>query len=321
MGRRAIVLLVALVLAGLAAWAVWNFLQGYQDAAEEGQQQVTVFRAGANGISEGTEGAIVLSNLGGADAQVVEGTDELEDVPADAIETEEELRQVLTGSLAAGPISGNAILTQSQWTSISVEVVPLAEQIASGNQAITISTSNIQGINGFVEAGDRINMIITLDIEFDLIPIDDIPTLPDPDVPTDPDAPAEEEAVTITYTRYVLQGLNVLATGRDVREEEDDDQTGEIDADTGTDTGTATGDGTETPTDGTAGQEGEDPGNSTVFTLEVTPDQAERIVYAFENGSIWLTLVPEDFVEIESDGVTIDNLFGGDLIDAIFPEG
>ncbi|HEX6220671.1 MAG TPA: RcpC/CpaB family pilus assembly protein [Acidimicrobiia bacterium] len=317
MGRRAIVLLVALVLAGLAAWAVWNFLQNYQDEAEQGQVAVDVFRAGGNGIAEGTEGAIVLSNLGGADAQVVAGTDELEDVPADAIQTEEELRQVLTGSVAAGPISGNAILTRSQWTSISVEVVPLAEQIASGNQAITISTSNIQGVNGFVEAGDRINMIITIDIEFDLIPLEDIPTLPQPEEPpAEGEAPAEEETVTVSYTRYVLQGLNVLAAGREVRQEEDDDQTGEIDADTGTDTGegAVAGDGTTPP-------EGEDQGNSTVFTLEVTPDQAERIVYAFEHGSIWLTLVPEDFVEIETDGVTIDNLFGGDLVDAIFPEG
>ena len=316
MGRRAIVLLVALVLAGLAAWAIWNFLQSYEDDIVAGQEQVDVFRAGGNGIAEGTEGAIVLSNLGGAEAQVVAGTDELEDVPADAIQTEEELRQVLTGSLAAGPISANAILTRSQWTSISVEVVPLAEQIASGNQAITISTSNIQGINGFVEAGDRINMIITLDIEFDLIPIEDLPTLPQPEPPpTDGAAPPAEEAVTVTYTRYVLQGLNVLATGRDVRPEEDEDQTGEVPA-----SGTDTGDGTATPTDGTAGQEGEDTGNSTVFTLEVTPDQAERIVYAFENGSIWLTLVPEDFVEVETDGVTVDNLFGGDLQEAIFPD-
>jgi hypothetical protein len=28
--------------------------------------------------------------------------------------------------------------------------------------------------------------------------------------------------------------------------------------------------------------------------------------------------VPEDFVEVETDGVTIDNLFGGDLQEAIF---
>jgi hypothetical protein len=30
--------------------------------------------------------------------------------------------------------------------------------------------------------------------------------------------------------------------------------------------------------------------------------------------------VPEDFVEVETDGVTIDNLFGGDLVDTIFGE-
>jgi Flp pilus assembly protein CpaB len=141
-----------------------------------------------------------------------------------------------------------------------------------------------------------------------------LPTLPEPDTGETGTPAAEEETITVTYTRYVLQGLNVLAAGRDVRVEEDDDQTGEINAG---DTTTVTNpDGTpvDTPTE-------EDTGNSTVFTLEVTPDQAERIVYAFENGSIWLTLVPADFVEIETDGVTIDNLFGGDLVDTIFPEG
>ena len=310
MGRRAIVLLVALVLAGLAAWAVWNFMQNVRGEAEAGQEQVTVFRAGLGGIAEGTQGNILLSDFEGGGTLIVEGTDEVEDTPADAVQSEEELRQILTGRVAAGPISERAILTRSQWTDVTVDVQPLAEQIASGNQAITISTSDVQGVNGFVEAGDRINMIITLDIEFDNIPVEGAPTLPGPE---DEEAPPGEEAtdtVTITYTRYVLQGLNVLAVGRDVREEDDGDQTGEIDADQGP------------PADGAGeGQEGEGPqGNATVFTLEVTPDQAERIVYAFQNGSIWLTLVPEDFVEIESDGVTIDNLFGGDLVDSIFGE-
>jgi Flp pilus assembly protein CpaB len=64
--------------------------------------------------------------------------------------------------------------------------------------------------------------------------------------------------------------------------------------------------------------EAEDTGNDTTFTLEVTPEQAERIAYAFENGSIWLTLVPEDFVEVETSGVIIDNLFGGNLVEDIF---
>ncbi len=313
MGRRAIVLLVALVLAGLAAWAVWNFLQGYQEEAVAGQEQTTVFRAGEDGIAEGTEGAVLVSDFNGGGTLIVESTDEFEDTPADAIQSEEELRQVLSGQVAAGPISSGSIITRAQWTEIDVEVKPLSESIASGNQAITISTSDVQGVNGYVEAGDRINMIITLDIEFDLIPgIEDVPTLPD--TGTDPNATPDEaaaETVTVTYTRYVLQGLNVLAVGRDVRVEDDGDQTGEISA------GDSTTGQDGTTTDGQTTEEAQ--GNATIFTLEVTPDQAERIVYAFENGSIWLTLVPEDFVEVETDGVTIDNLFGGDLADAIFP--
>jgi Flp pilus assembly protein CpaB len=299
---------VALILAGLAAWAVWNFMQNVREAEREGLEQVTVFRAGLGGIAEGTEGSILVSDFDGGGTLIAQGFDQLEDTPPDAIQSVEELRQILTGQVAAGPISENAILTRGQWTDITIDVRPLSESIASGNQAITISTSDIQGVNGFVEAGDRINMIITLDIEFDLIPIEGAPTLPPPEG-EEPAPGEEEESVTITYTRYVLQGLNVLAAGRDIRVEEEEDQTGQVDA-------------APAPAEGTeAAAEGEGPeqqGNSTVFTLEVTPDQAERIVYAFQNGAIWLTLVPEDFVEVESDGVTIDNLFGGDLEEAIF---
>ena len=313
MGRRAIVLLVALVLAGLAAWAVWNFMQNVRGEAEAGQEQVTVFRAGINGIGEGTEGNILISDFNSGGTLIEESVDEVEDTPADAIQTAEELRDILTNTVAAGPISSRGILTRSQWAEVSIDVKPLSESIGSGNQAITISTSDINGVNGFVEAGDRINMIITLDIEFSNIPVDGAPTLPPTEGETG--APEEGETLTVTYTRYVLQGLNVLATGRDVRPDEEEDLTGQIDAGEGT---------TGEPTDPATTPEGapaeEETGNETIFTLEVTPDQAERIVYAFENGSIWLTLVPEDFVEVESDGVTIDNLFGGDLQEAIFSD-
>lgn len=323
MGRRAIVLLVALILAGLAAWAVWNFLQGVQDDAQAGQQIANVFVAGPEGIDEGADGSILVSAYDSdarcqdpdldfaeaANCSIKKDTDQAEDVPEGAFQEETELREYLNGRVAAGPIAPKAVLTRAQWAEVTVDVIPLSEQIPSGKQALTISTGNVQGVNGFVEAGDRINMIITLDIEFEQIPVDfEGVTLPE-DTPGDevtPTDPAAEEAqtVVVTYTRYVLQGLPVLATGRDVRPDEDDTS-----VDAGPD---------ETTTDGTTEEPAEEAGNSTVFTLEVTPDQAERIVYAFENGSIWLTLVPPDFVEVETDGVVIDNLFGGDLVEEIF---
>ena len=296
MGRRAIVLLVALILAGLAAWAVWNFLDGIRSDAEKDQVQVTVFRA-TEAIAEGADGAILLS---GEDL-LAESTEEQIDLPADAITSQEQLNSILTGRVAAGPISQNAIITVSQWTEVTVDITPLSELIPSGKQAITIGLDNIRGVNGFVEAGDRVNLIVTLDIQADVIPTD-FPTL-DPDTGTE--TPGEEETITVNYTRYVLQGLPVLAVGRDIRPDENAPTVVDVE-----------------PAPGTEGVEGaateEDLGNDTVFVLEVTPEEAERLAFAFENGSMWMTLVPEDFVAVETDGVIIDTLFGGNLLDDIF---
>jgi pilus assembly protein CpaB len=298
------VLLVALVLAGLAAWAVWNYLQNVENEIVEGQEIVEVYRAG-EAIAEGTDGAILLSDFNSGGTLITQSEDQAEDVPVGAITTAEQLNQVLTDRVAAGPIAAGSILNESQWASITVNVVPLAEEIPSGKQAMTISTDNIRGINGFVEPGDRVNMIITLDIPEDLLP-DELAGIAEEPVAPEEGAPAAESVATVTYTRFVLQGLPVMATGRDIRPEEDAPDTVEVDPETTGDT-TPEGEPVE-----------EELGNDTTFTLEVTPEQAERIAYATENGSVWLTLVPGDFVEVETTGVTTLNLFGGNLLDDIF---
>ncbi len=305
MGRRAIVLLVALILAGLAAWAVWNYLQNVENEITAGQEIVEVYRAGDT-INEGTDGGILLSDFNSGGELIEVSSDQAEDVPAGAITSAEQLNQVLTGRVAAGPISARSILTDAQWTVITADVIPLADEIPSGKQAMTISVDNIRGINGFVEPGDRINMMITLDIGFELLPDDFSGVTVDPVAPVEGEAPDEAQETVVTLTRFVLQGLPVIATGRDIRADADATPTVDVQEPT---TGDATVDGQ--PAE-------EETGNDTTFTLEVTPEQAERIAYAFENGSIWLTLVPGDFVEVETSGVIIDNLFGGNLVEDIF---
>ena len=297
-------MLVALILAGLAAWAVWNYLQNVENEIIEGQEIVEVYRAG-EAIAEGTDGAILLSDFNSGGELIEQGEDQAEDVPDGAVTTAEQLNQVLSNRVAAGPISAGSILTESQWTSITVDIVPLAEEIPSGKQAMTVSVDNVKGVNGFVEPGDQVNMIITIDLPEDLLPDELSGIAEQPVAPPEEGAPPAEETVgVVTYSRFVLQALPVLATGRDIRPDEQAPETVEVDDPTGV---------------GPDGQPAEaDTGNDTIFTLEVTPEQAERIAYAFENGSIWLTLVPGDFVEVETTGVTILNLFGGDLLDDIF---
>ena len=306
MGRRALVLVIALVLAGVAAFSIFQYLTNIENEFREGREEIRVFRA-VQQLAEGTEGDFVLQNRG---ILYTASTEQREDLPADAITATAEddfsqLQQVLTGRVAAGPISANSVLTQSQWVALTVQITPLAELLAEGTQAITISPGAIQGVNGFVQAGDRINAIITLDIDFQLTALAE--QTPDFGIPVEPvegeDAAAAEGVVTVTYTRYVLQGLRVLAVGTDVRP--DPNAPPVVDA-----TGQAT--------DAAVQAEGGAPVASTVFTLEVTPEIAERLVFAQQAGALYYTLVPPDFVEVDTLGVTIENLFEGDLVQDIF---
>ena len=107
-------LLVALVLAGLAAWAVWNYLQNVENEIVEGQEIVEVYRAG-EAIAEGTDGAILLSDFNSGGTLITQSEDQAEDVPVGAITTAEQLNQVLTDRVAAGPIAAGSILNESQW--------------------------------------------------------------------------------------------------------------------------------------------------------------------------------------------------------------
>lgn len=299
MGRRALVLLVALVLAGVAAFAVFQFLSGIQSEVEADREKVTVFRAGS-AIPEGAQGSQILQQ-----GVITQGEENTEDLPLGAVTSEEQLQAVLGGRLAVGPIDQNEIITTSQWAQLTVDLKPLSELIPSGKQALTISTDAVRGVNGFVRPGDMVNLIITLDIEFTQIPVDS-PIFGIPTETTAADGTGGEEASeTVTYTRFVLQGLPVLAVAQDVRPEEGETQP----------VVTPTVDAEGNPVPPTEAAE-EVP--QTVFTLEVTPEQAERIAFSFENGSVWMTLVPSDFVEVETQGVTIESLFAGDIVSDIF---
>ena len=308
MGKRAVVLVIALVLAGAAAFAIFQYLRNIERDIADGQIQVPVFRA-LEPIQEGTEGSFVLQ---GENLIFGPSFEQQEDLPAGAIQSAEDLRQILTGAVAVGPISDNQILTANQWVTPTVELTPLAELLPTGMQAITISPGDIQGVNGFANPGDRVNVIVTLSLEASLAAID-LPSFGIPGETEDPAGDGDGETDTATaqveYTRFVLQGLDVIAVGRDVVAADDAGATV-------TDEGTVTAEGQATGEvqDGAAPPEG----GSTIYTLAVDANQAERLVYSLQQGSVYLTLVPPNFEEVDTLGVTIENLFEGNLLDDIF---
>jgi Flp pilus assembly protein CpaB len=283
MGRRTLVLIVALLLAGIAAFAVWQFLSNVEKEKEAELELRAVYRVTGGIITEGTEGSLVLSQ-----ERTVLSDEETRFLPDNAIGSLEELTATLTGRVAAGPISNNSILTTDQWVELTADIKPLAERIPEGKQAITIGVDNIQGVNGFVEAGDRINIIVTLTAPIEQIAEDVIAS----ETLTPEELKAlQAELEQGIISRFVLQGLPVLAVGTEIRADEDADQTVTV------------------TTVAVEGEEAAQQNETGILTLEVTPEEAERIAYTFATGTVWLTLVPEDFVPVPTDGITRDNLF------------
>lgn len=283
MGRRTLVLIVALLLAGIAAFAVWQFLSNVEKEKEAELELRAVYRVTGGTIAEGTEGSLILSQ-----ERAILSDEETRYLPDNAIGSLEQLTATLTGRVAAGPISNNSILTTEQWVELTADIKPLAERIPEGKQAITIGVDNIQGVNGFIETGDRINIIVTLTAPIEQI-ADDV-------IASETLTPEELQALQAELeqgiiSRFVLQGLPVLAVGSEIRADEDADLTVTV---------------TTVPVDGEAAPEQIQTG---ILTLEVTPEEAERIAYTFATGTVWLTLVPEDFVPVPTDGIDRDNLF------------
>ncbi|MBK5267176.1 MAG: hypothetical protein JJE47_07050, partial [Acidimicrobiia bacterium] len=106
MGKRVVVLAIAIILAGLAALAVWQVLTNAEDAAKEGLKETAVYRTTVL-VPEGTEGIVANAN-----EWFVLSVENEKYVPANAITNEADLEAfVLTNRVAAGPISANQVLT------------------------------------------------------------------------------------------------------------------------------------------------------------------------------------------------------------------
>ena len=296
MVKRTVVLIVALVLAGIAAFSIWQYLQGVDEDAREGLQLVPVLRA-TEDIPARTPGNTII------DEELFEVSEESFDfLPGPSPErtvaftSKEELTARLRDRFAIGPISRNQILTSDQWEdALEAPVVEsLAEIISPGKQAITVQLDATKAVGGFVRPNDRVNMIVTIEA-----PQLELEGLGDEEITDDNLRDILDqlaEAQESEFSRFLLQGIPVLAVGDQKRTGDPafDNAVGRVQS--------------VVNEDGTVTEAGEGV-QFGLLTLEVTAQEAERLVFAFEKGSVWMTLVPEDFIPVATEGINRESLF------------
>ena len=290
MGKRIAVVAVALVLAAVAGFSVWQYLASVDDAAQDRFELVDVYRAKTD-LPAGISGDDVIANnlfekssenrdfLPGGDAPV-------------AFASEADLKAALENQIAIGPIAANEILTSVQWEA-AVDVTasePLSERIPRGRQAITMRIDAETAVGGFVRPGDRVNVLVNIGssgVEFDAI---------DVDATREEVLALVEASAAALETRFVLQGLEVLAVGEQIVTGDDDTDHVIL----------------ASQQEGAVDSQGQPLSTITQFglvTVAVTAEEAERLAFATLNGETYYTLVPDDFTPVATTGVTRENLF------------
>jgi len=327
MGRRSLVLIIALALAAVSAFSVWQYLTTVEDDVRSDVQEVVVYRA-TELIDTGTSvseiepiieksTALVESVVFDGSQIVCDGPTETSSAPLDVCGRNPRLESVLDPiNVAAGPISAGQLITADMFIAPNLlSDVKLSESIPEGKVAISFRPNEENTVGGFVRPGDRVNIIAS--VSFDLT--QSTALFEDPElrtlllgevaetettIPIGDEATAaedEDDAISrlaqalpgsIDFTQTVLQDIEVLAVGPDTRP-----------SPLGT---------------------GLEPAGAQIVVLEVTPEQAEEIEFAAQYTSVSLSLIPSGENEsgqnkvydpISSDGVVVEDLFS--LIDRI----
>lgn len=319
MGRRTLVLVIAVLLAAISGYAVYQYLTSVEDDIRADVEEVVVYRAsdpiavktpGAEArpfIVESTalrehvvfEGSTILC-LGAAGDNATQNPEEF-----GCPQNPSDLGSVLDGKVASGPIATNQLITQSSFVDVAETETGLNESLAPGKVAIAVSFDEVQSAGGFIRPGDNVNIIASTSLSpFDFISmvsneelrnfffVDATEEVENPEVAPGEDVPPNNllAALPTAYdiTQTIFQEVQVLAVGTNTR---------------------------------AAPQAvGLEPVGGQIVVFEVTPQQAELIQYAATYSALTLSLLPSDgtYLPYDAQVVVVDDIFG--LLDRISSE-
>jgi len=147
--RRTVILIAAVVVAVVAAVAIYSYLNNVQNRAYHNAKLVKVFRVSKD-IKKGlpgeqaVDGGFVKSD---DIPQKFRPTTALTDINA------------VRGKVALSDLSAGQVVVDGMFVEPRVAQVSFAQRIPAGQVAITISVDQIRGVAGFIVPGDKVNMM------------------------------------------------------------------------------------------------------------------------------------------------------------------
>lgn len=164
--RRTLILVAAIAIGVVAAFFLFNYVNGVEDRANENAERVHVYMVKGE-VPRGTFGEE-------AEAQglVVAAEIPRQFLPATAVRD----LDVIKGKVAVGDLPANSVLVDGQFVDPTIANTGFSQRLESSGTdrvAITVSVDQTRGVAGLVVPGDIVDMIVVAERvgpEFESIP-------------------------------------------------------------------------------------------------------------------------------------------------------
>ena len=147
--RRTVILIVAVVVALVAAGAIYSYLNSVQDRAYNNAKLVKVYRVEKD-IKKGLPGEQAIDQdyvASGDIPQKYRPTTALTDINA------------IRGKVALNDLSSGQIVVDGMFVEPRAATVSFAQRIPPGQVAVTIQVDQVRGVAGLIVPGDQVNML------------------------------------------------------------------------------------------------------------------------------------------------------------------
>lgn len=258
--RKPLVLIVSVVLAFLAVFVLYSYVNGLKDKAFNNAERVKVYIV--------KPGEVVKKGTYGQQTRNVIVQDEIPKkwYPSNAITSLDQIN----GKVSVADLQANQIVIAGNFVNPSDTIVSLSGQLKKINKldqvAISIQVDQVRGVAGLIVPGNYVNIMVTKleDVGGDGTQGSGCGALP-PDVNKD-------NLLFCKQARYVYQKVEVLAVGQTATPQPGDQVTGGANG---------------APTTVTTG-------NTGLITF-IVPTKAAQYIASLPQSNIYLTLVGDDY--------------------------
>jgi Flp pilus assembly protein CpaB len=148
--RRTLILLAAVVLGVVAAFALFTYVGGIEDRANDRAERVEVFKI-AQDIPKGTFGDEAFRQ-----GLIVESQIPREFRPANAITDPAQIE----GLVAVSGLASNQVVVTEQFVSQAETLSTYSQLLRNNEVAITVSVDPVRSVGGLIVPGDFVNLLV-----------------------------------------------------------------------------------------------------------------------------------------------------------------